>query len=212
MDDDVTVERIAQVCISFVSRIRRLFACGCMTLLPPPKLQVIARRVFVTGDYVVWVVSHELACVICVYDILTALEAWLVCNLVWIAFRFGVWQPALCDIGVMLGMFASFWHCWSFQRCVSSDSWHRMLRAIYIQCGVPIILGGVKLFGDSSEMELCFYDIIRGMDWLLRHRVVLDCMRARVQIPGTEHILLHVCYILRSYWTYEQRDFWRPFQ
>jgi len=36
------------------------------------------------------------------------LEAWLVCKLVGIAFRFGVRQLALCDRGVMLGMFASF--------------------------------------------------------------------------------------------------------
>ena len=41
-----------------------------------------------------------------------------------------------------------------------------------------------------------FYDIIRGMDWLSRHRVVLDCMKERVQIPGTEHsftaCMLHI--------------------
>ncbi|KAF3488079.1 hypothetical protein F2Q69_00052991 [Brassica cretica] len=45
--DDVTVWQIAHVCISFVSRVRRLSVCGCVTLLPPPKLQAIAPRVFV---------------------------------------------------------------------------------------------------------------------------------------------------------------------
>ncbi|KAF3485783.1 hypothetical protein F2Q69_00052989 [Brassica cretica] len=45
--DDVTVWQIAQVCISFVSRVRRMSACGCVTLLPPPKLQAITPRVFV---------------------------------------------------------------------------------------------------------------------------------------------------------------------
>ena len=42
------------------------------------------------------------------------------------------------------------------------------------------------LFGDSSEMELRFYDVIFGMDWLSRHRVVLDCLRARVYIAGAD--------------------------
>ena len=68
------------------------------------------------------------------------------------------------------------------------------------------------LFGDSSEMELHFYDVILGMDWLSRHIVVLDCLRARVDIAGAdESFLLHACYMLRSYWIEEQRDFWRPF-
>ena len=42
------------------------------------------------------------------------------------------------------------------------------------------------LFGDSSEMELHFYDVILGMDWLSRHIVVLDCLRARVDIAGAD--------------------------
>ncbi|KAF2548436.1 hypothetical protein F2Q70_00020228 [Brassica cretica] len=37
---------------SFVSRVQRLSACGCVTLLPPPKLQTTAPQVFVIGDYV----------------------------------------------------------------------------------------------------------------------------------------------------------------
>ena len=42
------------------------------------------------------------------------------------------------------------------------------------------------LFGDSSEMELHFYDVIFGMDWLSRHRVVLDYLKARVGIAGAD--------------------------
>ena len=42
------------------------------------------------------------------------------------------------------------------------------------------------LFGDSSEIELRFYDVILEMDWLSRHRVVLDCLRAVVDIAGAD--------------------------
>uniref|UniRef100_A0A0D3CBB9 Uncharacterized protein n=1 Tax=Brassica oleracea var. oleracea TaxID=109376 RepID=A0A0D3CBB9_BRAOL len=38
--------------LCFVCRVRRLSACGYVMLLPPPKLQAIAPRVFVIGDYV----------------------------------------------------------------------------------------------------------------------------------------------------------------
>ena len=48
------------------------------------------------------------------------------------------------------------------------------------------MLGGLIFFGDSSEMELRFHDIILGMDWLSRHLVVLDCLRARVDIAGAD--------------------------
>ncbi|KAF3533495.1 hypothetical protein DY000_02038703 [Brassica cretica] len=43
-----------RVCISFVCHVRRLSACGYVMLLPPPKLQAIAPRVFVMGEYVDW--------------------------------------------------------------------------------------------------------------------------------------------------------------
>ena len=42
------------------------------------------------------------------------------------------------------------------------------------------------MFGDSSEMELHFYDVILEMDCLPRHRVVLDCLRIRVDIVGPD--------------------------
>ncbi|KAF3525351.1 hypothetical protein F2Q69_00050301 [Brassica cretica] len=60
----------------FICRVRRLSACGYVMLLPPPKLQAIAPRVFVIGDYVTrgdrfWIGCDSLRCVI--------LELCLVC-------------------------------------------------------------------------------------------------------------------------------------
>ncbi|WZZ51068.1 hypothetical protein YC2023_051175 [Brassica napus] len=78
--------------LSFVSRVQRLFACGRLMLLPPPKLQAISPRVFVIGDYVVRDVSHELACVIRVMSRVTAMEALLFCKLVGDRFWIGVRQ------------------------------------------------------------------------------------------------------------------------
>ncbi|KAF2531909.1 hypothetical protein F2Q70_00029784 [Brassica cretica] len=55
--------------------------------------------------------------------------------------------------------------CWSYTLC-TNYAWR------------------ADLFGDSSGMELRIYDVILGMDWLSRHRVVLDFLRARVPIAG----------------------------
>uniref|UniRef100_A0A0D3APX9 Uncharacterized protein n=1 Tax=Brassica oleracea var. oleracea TaxID=109376 RepID=A0A0D3APX9_BRAOL len=93
--DDVTVWQIAHVCISFVSRVRRLSACGCVTLLPPPKLQAISPRVFVIGDYVL-----HLVC----FPVFGSVDH----------FRdVSVWTADIETLG-----------------------------AIYIDCGVPVMLGG----------------------------------------------------------------------
>ena len=56
------------------------------------------------------------------------------------------------------------------------------LGTIGVHRDVPVLLGGVDFTGDLAEMELDYYDAILGMDWLTRHRVVLDCPRARVHI------------------------------
>ncbi|XP_056864077.1 uncharacterized protein LOC130511213 [Raphanus sativus] len=53
------------------------------------------------------------------------------------------------------------------------------LGTIGVHRNVPVMLGGVDLLGDLTEMEMSFYDVILGMDWLTRHRVVLDCPEAR---------------------------------
>ena len=60
------------------------------------------------------------------------------------------------------------------------------LGAVGVHHDVPVMLGGVDLLGDLTEMELNYYDVILGMGWLSRHRVVLDCPRARVHIPRPE--------------------------
>ncbi|XP_056850592.1 uncharacterized protein LOC108827423 [Raphanus sativus] len=60
------------------------------------------------------------------------------------------------------------------------------LGTIGVHRNVPVMLGGVDLLGDLTEMEMSFYDVILGMDWLTRHRVVLDCPEARVSIPRAE--------------------------
>ena len=58
---------------------------------------------------------------------------------------------------------------------------------------VPVLLGGFVFTGDLAEMELDYYDVILGMDWLSRHRVVLDCPKARVHIPREEGKITFQC-------------------
>ena len=75
------------------------------------------------------------------------------------------------------------------------------LGAIYIHGVAPVMLGGVELSGAPQRDGAEFYDVIVffGMDWLSRHRVVLDCLKARVILLEQMKFLLHACYILRSY-------------
>ena len=82
-------------------------------------------------------------------------------------------------------LLASFWHCWSFQRYDSSNSWYGTCE-LFIFIAVYSYARRTDLFGESSEMELRFYDVILGMDWLSRHQVVLDCLRERVDIAGAD--------------------------
>ncbi|KAF3558536.1 hypothetical protein F2Q69_00010393 [Brassica cretica] len=93
-DGDLLGRGFDSACISFVCRVRRLSACRYVMLLPPPKLQAIAPRVFVIGDY----------------------AAWLFCKLVGITF-------GLRDVSVQTADIET-------------------LGAIYIDCGVPVMLGG----------------------------------------------------------------------
>ena len=95
-------------------------------------LQAIVPRVFVTGDYMVWRMSHWLACVVLCTSMLTILEICSVCKLGGIAFGWECISLRCVDIGVSLVLFASFWHCWLFQRCVSSVSYtHLTLPTIW---------------------------------------------------------------------------------
>ena len=58
---------------------------------------------------------------------------------------------------------------------------------------VPVLLGGANFIGVLAEMEMDYYDVILGMDWLSRHRVVLDCMRAKVSIPKGDGKITFQC-------------------
>ena len=40
------------------------------------------------------------------------------------------------------------------------------LGAVGIYHDVPVLLGGVELLGDLTEIEMSSYDVILGMDWL----------------------------------------------
>ncbi|KAF8088719.1 hypothetical protein N665_0532s0078 [Sinapis alba] len=81
---------------------------------------------------------------------------------------------------------------WSFRGVFEPVAKHiqtagtEKLGAVGIHRDVPVMLGGVDFRGDLTEMEMSYYDAILGMDWLSRHQVVLDCPRARVNIPRPE--------------------------
>uniref|UniRef100_A0A1J3DI19 RNA-directed DNA polymerase n=1 Tax=Noccaea caerulescens TaxID=107243 RepID=A0A1J3DI19_NOCCA len=60
------------------------------------------------------------------------------------------------------------------------------MKSIGVYEEVPIVLEGVEMHGNLVKMELNHYEVILGMDWLTKHRVVLDCPRARVHIPRAE--------------------------
>ena len=69
------------------------------------------------------------------------------------------------DIGVMLCMFASFWHCWSFQRCVSSNSWHRNVVSYLYSSPRTSYTWSADLFGDSSE-RWSFVFTMLSLGWI----------------------------------------------
>ena len=60
------------------------------------------------------------------------------------------------------------------------------IEATGVHRDVHVLLGGFVFTGDLAKMELDYYDVILGMDWLSRHRVVLDCLKAGVHIPREE--------------------------
>ena len=121
--------------------ISRLSRSGYVTFLPPAHFKQSSHE-FVTRDYVVCGMSHWLACVVVCTSILTILEIYLFCELVEIAFELGCSSLRCVGVGVTLWYVYQFWQCWSFQRCVSLDNWHRTLGAIYIHRSVPVMLGG----------------------------------------------------------------------
>ncbi|XP_010468593.1 PREDICTED: uncharacterized protein LOC104748688 [Camelina sativa] len=51
---------------------------------------------------------------------------------------------------------------------------------------VPIMINGEVMLGNLAEMEINHYDMILGMNWLRKHKAVLDCHRARVYFSRPE--------------------------
>ena len=101
-----------------------------------------------------------------------------VCMIYWLPWRHGYfvnsWGSLLdlgcgslrcVDIGVMLCMFASFWHCWSFQRCVSSNSWHRNVVSYLYSSPRTSYTWSADLFGDSSE-RWSFVFTMLSLGWI----------------------------------------------
>ena len=43
-----------------------------------------------------------------------------------------------------------------------------------------LVLSGILLTVDLRVMDIWEFDVILGMDWLMAHRVVIDCDRRRV--------------------------------
>ena len=41
-------------------------------------------------------------------------------------------------------------------------------------------ISGILLTVDLRKMDIYYFDVILGMDWLTAHRVVIDCDRRRV--------------------------------
>ena len=76
-------------------------------------------------------------------SILTALEAWLVCKLVGIAFWIGgATTFVVLILELRLVCLPVFGWVDRFRRCASSNNWHWTLGAIYIHHGVPVMFGG----------------------------------------------------------------------
>ncbi|XP_056850703.1 uncharacterized protein LOC130500031 [Raphanus sativus] len=142
---------------------------GNAALPPPPKRLAIAPRVFTVGE---------------------AEGAEPIAGLVSVG---GEPAHTLFDTGASHSFVTPrFAKCWSFRGVFVQKAKQiqtagsEKLGAIGIHHDVPVTLGGVEFLGDLTEMELSFYDVILGMDWLSRHRVVLDCPDARVNIPRAE--------------------------
>ena len=83
------------------------------------------------------------------------------------------------------------------------------LGAIYIHGVAPVMLGGVELSGAPQRDGAEFYDVIVffGMDWLSRHRVVLDCLKARVYIAGADEIFIACMLHTEELWNIRTKKF-----
>ena len=63
-----------------------------------------------------------------------------------------------------------------------------MVNKVYIDC--PIKIREYEFLGDLIELSFREFDVILGMDWLSRHKVVVDCRMKRVTLrtPSGEEV------------------------
>ena len=59
--------------------------------------------------------------------------------------------------------------------------------------GCELEISGILLTVDLWVIEMSEFDVILGMDWLMTHRVVIDCDRRRV----TAHTLNGNCFMFQ---------------
>ena len=111
-------------------------------------------------------------------------------------------------IGVTLGMFASFWHCWPCQRCVSLDSWHRILWAIYIHRSVPVMLGRTIGSETRQRWSYVFFTMssLRWIDYMTSRSFGLPEVKSSY-CWSIWKFLLYTCYMQRSYWIWGVNGF-----
>ena len=122
---NVSVCQIAQEFISFFCHCSKVIQEWIHDVVVATQLQDVAPRVLIQEimRYEMWAISWHVLYV-CV-SIFTILEVCLVCKYMGIFWIGGAEACVVLILELRLVLFASFWHCWSFQRCVSLDIWHR---------------------------------------------------------------------------------------
>ena len=64
-----------------------------------------------------------------------------------------------------------------------------IVNKVYRDC--PIRIRECEFLGDLIELSLREFDVILGMDWLSRHRVIVDCKMKRVisRTPNEDKVI-----------------------
>ena len=64
-----------------------------------------------------------------------------------------------------------------------------IVNKVYRDC--PIRIGECEFMGDLIELSFREFDVILGMDWLSRHRVIVDCKMKRfnLRIPNDDEVI-----------------------
>ena len=62
---------------------------------------------------------------------------------------------------------------------------------ICLDCELDI--SGFLLMVDLRVMDMSYFDVILGMDWMMKHRVVIDCDRKRI----TTYVQDGICVIFQ---------------